>query len=130
MPLQVTVLVLSLAVVVLVGCSSVGSYAKSIGITDPTQLEGAKADYMAALAGFIKTKVLSADEGEMEFHSEVLRLNEGTKSSAYLEGYRRAVSGEISRFSTYRSQCSWIGLREDVQCKGQRFIGEQGGSRK
>lgn len=119
--------VLCLALIVLSGCSDVGSYAKSLGIDNSFQLKRARDDYQVALAGFVNAGVLTQEEAKMELHSEVLRLNVGTLGGRWLAGYREAAVRENPRFSTYQPQCSWVGQREDVQCKGKRFMADLGG---
>jgi hypothetical protein len=115
-------LALGLSLLVLAGCAEVGgNYAKSLGIDTMSQLKRARADYQAALAGFVAAGVLTEEEAKMELHSEVLRLNVGTMTRTWSAGYRAAVVRENPRFSTYQPQCSWVGQREDIQCKGKRF---------
>ncbi|SPP65220.1 hypothetical protein [Nitrospira lenta] len=104
------------------GCTSVGSYATSLGIEDAAQIKGAEADYLAALAGFSRAGVLTPEEAELEYHSERMRLNEGTWSKARLEGYRQAVLRGQPRVHTYKQQCFWVDARKDVRCKGQLLI--------
>lgn len=108
--------------IIMTGCSNVGNYAKSLGIEDASQIKGAEADYMVALRSFVRAGVLTDKEGQMEYHSEVMRLNEWMWSSPRLEGYRRAAIREEPRLLQYKRQCYWIDTRKDVQCKGQRFI--------
>src|SRR5690349_318839 len=106
----VIALVLCVPISVLGGCSGVGSYAKSLGISDPFQLEGATADYVVALKGFLIAGLLTDAEAKMEYDSEVLRLNEGTKSNLWLKAYRREAVRENPRFVSYQPKCSWVGL--------------------
>lgn len=120
---------IGLALSVLVACSHVGSYATSLGITNAAQLEGARADFKLAIMGFVNIGVLTKVEGRMELTSEEMRLGEGTWSKAYTQGYRLAVLRDIPHLSSYQRQCSWVGPREDVQCKGKRFIAELGRGR-
>ena len=115
-------LVLYLSIIVLTGCSGVGgNYAKSLGIDSRSQLRKARVDYQAALASFVNAGVLTEEEAKMELHSEVLRLNVGTMTTEWSAGYREDAVRENPRFATYQPQCSWVGQREDVQCKGKRL---------
>ena len=119
---HVMALLAGLALSVIGGCSDVGSYARSIGIEDASQIKGAEADYMAALVSFVRAGVMTTEEAKMEFDSEVIRLNQGTWSSAGEEGYRRAALREQPGLLRYNRQCFWVDARKDVQCKGQLFI--------
>ena len=113
---------LCLSIIVLAGCSDVGGYyAKSLGIDSRSQLRKARADYQVALAGFVNAGVLTDEEAKMELQSEVLKLNVGTMTEEWSAGYRENAVRENPRFSTYQPQCSWVGQREDVQCKGKRL---------
>ena len=117
-----TLLGLCLSIIVLTGCSDVGGYyAKSLGIDSRSQLRKARADYQVALAGFVNAGVLTDEEAKMELQSEVLKLNVGTMTEEWSAGYRENAVRENPRFSTYQPQCSWVGQREDVQCKGKRL---------
>ena len=107
-------------------CSGIGSYARSIGIEDASQIKGAEADYMAVLVSFVRAGVMTADEAKMEIHSEIMRLNEGSWSNAGMEGYRRATLRDHPGLRGYKRQCFWVDARKDVQCKGQPFISEIG----
>lgn len=120
---------IGLAISVLAACSNVGGYAKSLGITSTTQLEGAQADFQLAIMAFVNNGVLTEPEGQMELVSEYMRLGEGTWSKAYTQGFRLGVLRNKPRLSSYQRQCSWVGLRDDVQCKGKRFIAELGHGR-
>lgn len=117
---------IGLAISILAACSSVGSYAKSLGITSADQLQEARADYKLAIISFVRSGILTKTEGQMELTSEEMRLGEGAWSKAYTKGYRLAVLRDTPHLSSYQRQCSWVGLREDVQCKGKRFIAELG----
>lgn len=77
---------------------------------------------MAALVSFVRAGVLTTEEAKMEFDSEVMKLNEGTWSSARVEGYRRVALREQPGLLGYKRQCLWVDARKDVQCKGQLFI--------
>ena len=113
---------LYLAIILLTGCTDIGGYyAKSLGIESLSQLRKARADYQAALAGFVNAGVLTEEEAKMELHSEVLRLNVDTMDGEWSAGYREEALRENPRFATYQPQCSWVGQREDVQCKGKRL---------
>ena len=117
-----TLLGLCLSIIVLTGCSDVGGYyAKSLGIDSRSQLRKARTDYQVALAGFVNAGVLTDEEAKMELQSEVLKLNVGTMTEEWSAGYRENAVRENPRFSTYQPQCSWVGQREDVQCKGKRL---------
>lgn len=120
---------IGLALTVLAACSHVGSYATSLGITNAAQLEGARADFKLAIMGFVNAGVLTEAEGRMELTSEAMRLGQGTWNKAYTQGYRLAALRNTPHLSSYQRQCSWMGLREDVQCKGKRFIAELGRGR-
>ncbi|HKU52856.1 MAG TPA: hypothetical protein VJQ25_10345 [Nitrospira sp.] len=120
-----TVFGLCLLLIALAGCSDVGGYyAKSLGIESRSQLRKARADYQAALTGFVGAGVLTEEEAKMELHSEVLKLNVGTMTEEWSAGYHAEALRENPRFATYQPQCSWVGQREDVQCKGKRFIAD------
>ena len=113
---------LYLSIILLTGCTDIGGYyAKSLGIESLSQLRKARADYQAALAGFVKAGVLTQEEAKMELQSEVIKLNVGTMTEEWSAGYRADAVRENPRFATYQPQCSWVGQREDVQCKGRRF---------
>lgn len=93
----------------------------SLGLEDASEIKAAEADYMVALVSFVRAGVLTAEEGKMEFDSEVMRLNEGTWSSVRMKGYRRAAFREQPGLLGYSRQCFWVDARKDVQCKGQLF---------
>jgi len=113
---------LYLSIILLTGCTDVGGYyAKSLGIESLSQLRKATADYEAALAVFVNAGVLTEEESKMEIQYEVLELNVGTMTEEWAAGYRADAIRENPRFATYRQQCSWVGQREDIQCKGKRL---------
>jgi len=126
LPNFTTTWIIGLTISVLAACSNVGNYAKSLGITSADQLQEARADYRLAIISFVRVGILTKIEGQMELTSEEMRLGEGAWSKAYTQGYRLAVLRDTPHLSSYQRQCSWIGLREDVQCKGKRFIAELG----
>ena len=57
-------ILLGLAIILLLaGCTDIGGYyAKSLGIESLSQLRKARADYQAALAGFVNASVLTEEE--------------------------------------------------------------------
>lgn len=113
---------LYLALMLLTACTDIGGYyAKSLGIDSRSKLRKARADYEVALAGFVNAGVLTEEESKMELHSEVLKLNVGTMTEEWSAGYHADALRENPRFATYQPQCSWVGQREDVQCKGKRL---------
>jgi hypothetical protein len=116
---------LYLSMILLTGCTDIGGYyAQSLGIESRSQLRKARADYQAALAGFANAGVLTEEEAKMELYSEVLKLNVGTMTEEWAAGYHAEALREHPRFATYQPQCSWVGQREDVQCKGKRFLAD------